>query len=81
MDARIGVQLGDQRQQFILSRFDRQAVGVGPHPGLQRRLALVADIELAGGVFADDDDGQAGLDAVSGFQPGGGRCDALHQGL
>jgi hypothetical protein len=55
-------------------------VGVGPHAGAQRGLALVADVDLAGRIFADDDDGQARLHPLIGLQAGGGGGDPVHQG-
>jgi hypothetical protein len=79
VDARVGVQLIDQRQQLVLGRRFGQAMGVRSHAGANRRFALVAHIELAGGILADDDDRQARLDAVGGLETGGRRGDAVHQ--
>ena len=70
VDAGVAVQGLDQAQELGLGRRVGQAVGVGSHPGASGRLAFVADVDLAGGVLADDDDGQAGLDPVGAFQTG-----------
>jgi hypothetical protein len=43
-------------------------------------LHLVADIDLAGRIFADQNDGQAGCDAL-GFQRSGSLCDIGSQYL
>jgi hypothetical protein len=43
-------------------------------------LHLVADIDLAGRVFADQNDGQAGRDAAC-FQRSGSQCDICSQFL
>src|SRR5690606_6443779 len=42
----------------------------GVHPGLDGLAALGADVDLAGGVVADDDHREAGGEAVVGLQPG-----------
>jgi hypothetical protein len=48
-------------------------------PGLRVLFALVADVDLAGRILADDDHGQARNGPVIGFQPGRGGRYALHQ--
>ncbi len=66
VDAVVGVELFDQRQQLGLRGGVGQAVVEGLHAGLDDRLALVAHIDLARRVLADQHDGEAGGDAVRG---------------
>ena len=47
MHRRIGVQLGDQRQQISLGSVGGQLVFKAVHPGLMGLHALVADVDLA----------------------------------
>ncbi len=64
VDGGIGVQLGDQRQQLGLRGGGRQAVIEGADPGLRAGGGLVADVDLRGGIFADQDHRQPRFDAA-----------------
>ena len=79
VDVRVGIQVRDKGQQVRLRGRIRKTVGVGPHAGALGRFTLVPDIDLAGRIVSDDDDGQAGLEAMGRFQPGRGGGDALDQ--
>ncbi len=68
VDGRIVVEALDQRQQLGLRGLGRQAVGLGMHARGGGLLALAADIDLAGGVLADQHHGQARRQAVLGLQ-------------
>ncbi len=68
MHALVGVQLGDHRQELRLGGRGGKAAGDGLHADLFGLLALAADIDLAGGVFAHQHHGQAWLQAVAGRQ-------------
>ena len=59
VDRWVGVEPVDQRQQIGLAGVGGQAVLEALHPGLDRRLALVADIDLARRILADQHDRQA----------------------
>ncbi|MNT20967.1 hypothetical protein D3C72_1562890 [compost metagenome] len=80
MDGRIGIQAGDACQQvrFGQVRFIFFQHRVETH--VSARLDLVADVHLAGRVFADEDHGQAGLGAL-GREGGGARGDLAAQFL
>ncbi|MOA09598.1 hypothetical protein D3C78_1294410 [compost metagenome] len=60
VDGRIGVQAVDQGEQVILGGVRRKVIGLGKEADLFAILALVCDIDLRGGVAADQDHGQAG---------------------
>ena len=70
MDGGIVVQAPHQREQRFPVRIRRQLVLEGVQPGLDGRPALVADIDLARRILADQHDGEAGRQAVVGFQRG-----------
>src|ERR1700675_2687705 len=59
MHGGIVIELCDQRQQIGLRDISRQPVLERRHPGFLGLLVLAADIDLAGGVVADQHDGQA----------------------
>ena len=59
MNGGVGVELGDQREQFGLGGSGRQLVGEAGHAGFFAGFPFVADVELAGLVGADQDGGQA----------------------
>ncbi len=60
VDGRVVVQAVDQRQQFFLGGAGGKIVGLGEEADLFAVLALVRDIDLRGGVGADQDHRQAG---------------------
>ena len=62
MDRRIGVQAVDCGQELVLGRLGRQPQDRSVHPGRLAGGLLVADVDLAGRIVADQDDGQAGHD-------------------
>ena len=64
----IGIQFGDEIEQVRLARVDVQSVLEALHAAGDGLLALVADIDLAGGILADENDGEAGRQAVGLFQ-------------
>ena len=59
VDRRIGIEPVDQLEQFRLAGVGGQPVLEAQHPGLERRLALVADIDGAGRILADQHHGKA----------------------
>jgi len=61
----VAIEAFDQRQQDWLRRIRRQAMLEGGHTYLMGLTGLVAHIDLAGGIFAHQDDGKARSDAVS----------------
>ena len=76
----IGIELFNQRNQIGLGRFGRQLVFKAGHTGFNRLLALVADIDLAGRIIADQHHGQTGLAARLGFERCRSDADAFAQG-
>ena len=60
MHARVAVKPIDERQEFVGRRFGRQPMQAAGEPVLLAGLLLVADIDLARRIFADQDRGQAG---------------------
>ena len=75
MDRRVGVEPGDQVQELTQAGVSWKFVQPAGHADLFARLALAADIDLAGRVVADQDRGQPRPDAVGldKFPDGGGR--------
>jgi hypothetical protein len=55
VNGRIGIQGADNGQQVFLADIRRQPVRFGVHAGCEGLLSLVADIDLAGRVLADQD--------------------------
>ena len=66
----IGIERGERGQQVILFGVGRQFDIGGHHARLLCRLAFVADIDGAGGVVTNQDDGEPGGYAVLGFEVG-----------
>ena len=64
MDLVVLVQLGDELEQVVLRGVGRQAMELALDADLFARLALVADVDFAGRVVADEHGGEAGHDAV-----------------
>jgi hypothetical protein len=64
MHRRVCVQTIDQGQKLVLRGRRRKIVRERDHAGRVGRLALVADIDLRGGVFTDEHDGEAGRSAA-----------------
>ena len=60
----VGIADGQGFEQRLLRRFGRQLDVGGGHTRLFRRFALVAYVDGAGGIVADQDNGQSGGDAV-----------------
>ena len=60
----VGVEVGHQVEELSLGRFFWQLMQPAGDAGLLAGLALVADIDLAGGILADQDSGQAGSHAA-----------------
>jgi len=60
VDGRVGIQAVDQCQQLFLGGAGGEVVGLGDKADLFTVLALVRDIDLRGGVAADQDHSQAG---------------------
>ena len=77
MHSRVVVQLVDQRQQVRLRGIGVQLVLVRIHADFDGLLALVADVDLARRVLADQNHGEAGGDAVAGLECGNLRRDFL----
>ena len=65
---RIGVELFHQGQQIGLARLPGKLVLEGGHADLDGLLGLVADVDLARRVLADQHHGQAGHEAVAGLE-------------
>ena len=59
VDGVVGVDLGDEREQRLLARVRRQVVIERLESGLPRGLVLAADVDLRGGILADEDRGEA----------------------
>ncbi len=59
VDAGIGIEPGDEGQKLGLAGRDRQAVLLGTEPRGIRLAALVADIDLARRILADQHHGEA----------------------
>ena len=57
MDGRIGIQRLDDGHQIPLSRIGGQAAGHGQHPAFLGLLTLIAHIDLAGRILADQHHG------------------------
>src|SRR5215210_2934044 len=57
VDRGVGVQLADQRQQLLLARLGRQSQVARLDPDLERRAVLHPDVDVRGGVVADEDRG------------------------
>nr|CUV15163.1 protein of unknown function [Ralstonia solanacearum] len=70
VDARVAVQRVDAAEQVGLGQVGRVAVEDGQEAVVFARLDLVAHVDLAGRVVADQDDGEAGLVAASGESGG-----------
>lgn len=64
MHSRIIVETLDQGEQLLLGDVGRQDVLERFHPDLDRAAVLVADVNLAGRIVADQDHGQAGRHMV-----------------
>ena len=64
MDLGVRVQLGDQVQQLGLRRRLRQRMLERGHANLDGLLRLIADIDLAGRIGADQHDRQSGGQVV-----------------
>ena len=60
----IRIQFIDARKQFLPRGLSGQSDVIGQYSQLLARLLLVADIDLGGGIVADDDDGEARVDTV-----------------
>ena len=60
VDLRIGIELADDVQELGLARRRRQRMVEGAHPRLEGVADLVADVDLARRVVADENDGEAG---------------------
>ena len=54
VDGVVGVQLGDEREQLLLARRRRQAQIARLDPDLERRLVLQPDVDVRGGIVADE---------------------------
>mmetsp|Transcript_29432 Transcript_29432/g.57612 ORF Transcript_29432/g.57612 Transcript_29432/m.57612 type:complete len:246 (-) Transcript_29432:3491-4228(-) len=70
MDRRVRIQFINQRKEHFFRHIRRQAMFKGRHANLDRLLVLGRDINLACRVFAHQNDGKAGCDAVILFQTG-----------
>ena len=68
VDRPVGIQFGDETEQVCLRRVDVQPVLETFHAAGDRLFRLVADIDLAGGILADQHDREAGRQAVILFQ-------------
>ena len=64
MNGWVAIQPFDQGQQIVLTGFDVQPVFETAHPDLQGLAGLVAHIDFAGRIVADQDHGQAGLQTL-----------------
>ena len=64
VDRRVGIELGDQLEQFGFARALRQLAVERMHAGFGHRLGLVADIDLARRIFADQHHRDARHDAA-----------------
>jgi hypothetical protein len=60
VDAVVGVEAVDQRQQFVLGRRGRQVVRHADHAGAFAGAFLVAHVDGRGGIVADQNHRQAG---------------------
>ena len=67
VDSGIVIQGVDGGFQLFLGGFRRHIDGAGIHADFRAAVALVADIDFAGRIVADQDDGQAGSKAL-GFE-------------
>ena len=72
VDGGVGVQPVDHRVQLVLRGLRREAHRVDLEPGLGGGAVLVPHVDLARRILPDEDDGEAGLDAVLGELGGGG---------
>ena len=76
MDGRIGIELRDQIEEFLLRGGGGEFDLAGVHPERGAGAVFVADIGLGGGILADKYDGQSrcnaacleGIDARLGFE-------------
>jgi hypothetical protein len=75
VDGRIGVEADDKRLDLGLGRVGGQAVVEGDHAGLARRLHLGGDVDVAGGIVADEHGGQPRRSPVPHHQIRRGSCD------
>ena len=64
VDGVVLVQAIEDLHQLVLGRRGREDVELAAHADLVRGLLLVARVDLARGVLADEDGGEAGHDAV-----------------
>ena len=69
VDARIAIELSDQRQQIALCDIGREHVLERCHAGCLRLLVLAADVELAGGIAADQHHREPGCYPVLALHP------------
>ncbi len=67
--AGIAVELIDQGQELVGRRLGREPVQAAGQPVLLAGLLLVADVDLAGRIFADQDRRQAWLHACPASEP------------
>ena len=81
VDAVVGIEPGDQRQELGFADRRRQSFLKARNAGGGRRLALVADIDLARRVLADQHGAKPGCDARLGFQLGSGGRDIGNQAI
>ena len=77
VDGRVVVQLLHEGEQRLLVGFRRQLVLEGFQSGFDGRPALVANIDLARRILADQHDGEAGRQAVFRLQDGDLPADGL----
>jgi len=60
VDRRVGVEAGNERQQFGFAHAVAVTVHLAVDADAFAIAALVADIDFAGGIAADEDRGEAG---------------------
>ena len=75
--AGVGVELADELQEFGLAGVGRQRVLDRMEAAFLGLLAFGRDIDLAGGILADDDDGEPGCRMPLGDEVGGHALDRL----
>src|SRR5581483_2944342 len=73
----VRIDRADEVEEFVLFDLFRKRMGFMRKPGLFRRDALVADIDLACRVLADEDEDDAGANAFGIEKPRGFRADFL----
>jgi hypothetical protein len=59
IDAVVGVELGDRREELFLRGVGGELEVARLHPGLRRGLLLQVDVDVRSGIVADEDGGEA----------------------